>query len=220
MLPDLPDPFYYLANFERALASLNARCADLFDDAEQRFVQGFGALPRDSRALFVRMLMRKGPDFRASKLDYAEIGCPRAAAAPLIAAGWLDGAPVLALDALAALVTKAELQTLAARLAVGLAVGAVTRATRAETLEALQGAAPEARSWSAWFPRSADTVFHLSAAPLCERLRLMFFGNLRQDWTEFVLADLGVYRYEPVPLDDASRAFQQRADIDAYQVGS
>lgn len=216
MLPDLPDPFYYLANFERALASLDARCADLFDDAEQRFVQGFGALPRDSRALFVRMLMRKGPDFRASKLDYAEIGCPRAAAAPLIAAGWLDGAPVLALDALAALVTKAELQTLAARLAVGLAVGAVTRATRAETLEALQGAAPEARSWSAWFPRSADTVFHLSAAPLCERLRLMFFGNLRQDWTEFVLADLGVYRYEPVPLDDASRAFQQRADIDAY----
>ncbi|WP_028216822.1 VRR-NUC domain-containing protein [Paraburkholderia oxyphila] len=249
MLPESPDPFYYLANFERALASLDARCADLFDEAEQRFVQGFGALPRASRALFVRMLMRKGPHFRASKLDYAEIGCPRAAAAPLVEAGWLDAAPVLALDALAALVTKAELQTLAARLAAcaqaqgtpeganapdaadssdvpkpasaqhtGAAARAIpaTRATRAGTLEALQAAAPEAREWSAWFPGTADTVFHLVAAPLCERLRLMFFGNLRQDWSEFVLADLGVYRYEPVPLDSASRAFQQRADIDAY----
>ena len=246
MLPETPDPFYYLANFERALASLDARCADLFDAAERHFVQGFGALPRASRALFVRMLMRKGPHFRASKLDYAEIGCPRAAAVSLVEAGWLDAAPVLALDALAALVTKAELQTLAARLAAGVqAYGApdtpdspdlpeplsapnaaapthaipasrTSRATRAETLEALQAAAPAARGWPAWFPGSADTVFHLAAAPLCERLRLMFFGNLRQDWTEFVLADLGVYRYEPVPLDSASRAFQQRADIDAY----
>ncbi|MFC4703521.1 MULTISPECIES: VRR-NUC domain-containing protein [Paraburkholderia] len=224
MLPESPDPFYYLANFERALASLDARCADLFDEAEQRFVQGFRALPRGSRALFVRMLMRKGPNFRASKLDYAEIGCPRAAAAPLVDAGWLDNAPVLALDALAALVTKAELQTLNARFAADTAApGAratrtvrTLRTTRAETLEALQAAAPEARGWSAWFPGSADTVFHLAAAPLCERLRLMFFGNLRQDWSEFVLADLGVYRYEPVPLDSASRAFRQRADIDAW----
>ncbi|HKT98653.1 MAG TPA: VRR-NUC domain-containing protein [Paraburkholderia sp.] len=249
MLTESPDPFYYLENFECALASLDARCADLFDDAERQFVQGFGTLPHASRALFVRMLMRKGPHFRASKLDYAEIGCARAAAAPLVAAGWLAPSPVLALDALAALVTKAELQALAARLATGASAPrgpdtcdtpdtcntadvpgllnalnagtaaralATSRATRAETLEALQAAAPEAREWSAWFPGSTDTVFHLAAAPLCERLRLMFFGNLRQDWSEFVLADLGVYRYEPVPLDNASRAFQQRADIDAY----
>lgn len=31
---------------------------------------------------------------------------------------------------------------------------------------------------------------------LCDRLRLMFFGNLHQDWSEFVLADLGIYTYE------------------------
>ncbi|MDR3096930.1 MAG: VRR-NUC domain-containing protein [Paraburkholderia sp.] len=250
MLPESPDPFYYLANFERALASLDARCADLFDDAERRFVQGFGALPRASRALFVRMLMRKGPDFRASKLDYTEIGCPRAAAAPLVEAAWLDATPMLAIDALAALVTKAELQALDARLKAdahadtdthgtpdasnapempktpGASLAGTSphaararstpRATRAETLAALQAATPAARDWSAWFPGSADTVFRLAAASLCERLRLMFFGNLRQDWSEFVLADLGVYRYEPVPLDSASRAFQQRADIDAW----
>lgn len=237
VLPDSPDPFYYLANFERALGWLDARCADLFDDGERRFLRDFVALPRASRALFVRMLMRKGPDFRASKLDYAEIGCPRAAAAPLVADGWLDGAPVLAFDALAAIVTKAELQALAAHLAQVVdeadatdtadapshaaalqALKALDKrsATRAATLAALETLAPDAREWAAWFPASADAVFRFNAAPLCERLRLMFFGNLRQDWTEFVLADLGVYRYEQVPLDAASRAFQQRADIDAY----
>nr|WP_240160879.1 VRR-NUC domain-containing protein [Burkholderia sp. Ax-1719] len=227
VLPDSPDPFYYLANFERALGWLDARCADLFDAAEQRFARGFGALPRASRALFVRMLMRKGPQFRASKLDYAEIGCPRAAASPLIEAGWLEGAPVLAFDELAALVTRPELQTLATRLVAGAhertaqwdALHALNlrTATRAAMFDALDAAAPCAREWEKWFPHSADTVFDFSAAaPLCERLRLMFFGNLRQDWSEFVLADLGVYRYEPVPLDGASRAFQQRADIDAY----
>ncbi len=212
MLPDSPDPFYYLANFERALGWLQARCADLFDAAEARFAQRFGELPRASRALFVRMLMRRGPNFRASRLAYDEIGCPRAAATPLAAAGWVDAAPMLALDALAALVTKAELQTLATTL--GIAIDA--RATRTATLAALAETAPAPRSWPAWFPGSADTVLQLSAAPLCERLQLMFFGNLRQDWSAFVLADLGVHRYESVPFDDASRAFHRRDDIDTW----
>lgn len=50
----------------------------------------------------------------------------------------------------------------------------------------------------------------------CDRLRLMFFGNLHQDWSEFVLADLGVFQYESVPIAPSSRAFQQRGDVDAY----
>ena len=215
MPADSPDPFYYLANFERALAWLDARCADLFDADEARFAARFGALPRVARALFVRMLMRKGPHFRASRLVYDEIGCPREAAAPLAAEGWIEDDPALTFDALAALVTKAELQSLAA--AEG--VASAPRATRAATLDALAGfiaGAPHARTWQAWFPASADTVFHLAAAPLCERLRLMFFGNLRQDWSEFVLADLGVYRYETVPFDEASRAFHHRDDIDTW----
>ncbi len=44
----------------------------------------------------------------------------------------------------------------------------------------------------------------------------MFFGNLHQDWSEFVLADLGVFQYETVPFAPSSRAFQQRADVDGF----
>ena len=213
MLRPSPDPFYYLANFQQALAWLDARCADLFDAAERRFVDDFARAPRAAQALFTRMLMRKGPTFRVSRLQYDEIGCPRAASAPLVAAGWLDDAPTLALDTLAPLVTKAELLELAARIG----VDAQARSTRAHLLDALHAARPAPRTWRAWYPDSADAVLDLAAvAPLAERLRLMFFGNLRQDWSEFVLADLGVCRYESVPFDAASRAFRRRDDIDAY----
>ena len=44
----------------------------------------------------------------------------------------------------------------------------------------------------------------------------MFFGNLYQDWSEFVLADLGIFNYEKVAFSDASRAFHARDDIDLY----
>ena len=44
----------------------------------------------------------------------------------------------------------------------------------------------------------------------------MFFGNLYQDWSEFVLSDLGIYRYEVVEFSDASRGFRARQDIDDY----
>ncbi|MEX5365315.1 hypothetical protein WCE03_26350, partial [Pseudomonas guariconensis] len=63
---------------------------------------------------------------------------------------------------------------------------------------------------------SADPAWRVAVADLCERLRLLFFGNLHQGWSEFVLADLGVVQYEAVPFESSSRAFQARADVDRY----
>ncbi|MDX1802411.1 MAG: VRR-NUC domain-containing protein, partial [Marinobacter sp.] len=73
-----------------------------------------------------------------------------------------------------------------------------------------------ARSLAGWCPALNDCVFALTVMDLCDRFRLLFFGNLRQDWSEFVLADLGIYQYETVPFTPESRAFQRRADVDAY----
>jgi hypothetical protein len=47
-------------------------------------------------------------------------------------------------------------------------------------------------------------------------LRLLFFGDFRQEWSEFVLADLGIFRYEAVPFSPQSRAFHTRKDIDDF----
>ncbi|BBI59119.1 hypothetical protein HSBAA_04250 [Vreelandella sulfidaeris] len=57
-------------------------------------------MPRESQALLVRMVMRKGELFRLSKLRYAEIGDSSDAMAPLIALGWVDSDPVINIDEL------------------------------------------------------------------------------------------------------------------------
>lgn len=44
----------------------------------------------------------------------------------------------------------------------------------------------------------------------------MFFGSFRQDWSEFVLADLGIFKYERVDLGLASRGFRCRRDVETF----
>ena len=205
-----PWALYYLLNFERALAWLTERYDDVLGPDERRFLSEFSHLPQASRALLVRMLMRKGKLFRASRLTYDEIGCPLLAAAPLIELGWIDATPHLSLDELFALVTRPELQQIFA----GIPARKGTR--KSDLLDALRTLYQDARPYGVWNPQSSERVFHVAIAPLCERLRLMFFGNLQQDWSEFVLADLGVFQYETVAFSPSSRAFQQREDVDGY----
>jgi hypothetical protein len=206
----LDNPFYYLDNFHQVLDWIGSRYPDLLGDEEQAFLAGFPGLPRPARALFVRMVMRKGELFRASKLNYDEIGCPVAAAQPLLQAGWVHADPPLALDALFHLLTKAELVRV-------FHLGAHARlARKQDQFDALRAAFADPRPFSAWCQDSADTVFHISCKPLCDRLRLIFFGNLRQDWTEFVLSELGIYRFEQVEFSASSRAFRSRRDVDRY----
>ncbi|AOJ06958.1 VRR-NUC domain-containing protein [Burkholderia mayonis] len=208
--PSSPPAFYYLSNFERALAWLVERYDDVLDADEHAFVAAFYRLPRASRALLVRMLMRKGPIFRASKLVYDEIGCSLAAAAPLVELGWIDREPALALDELFALATKPELRDAFPDTP---ASGAIRKA---DWLDTLRAAHDGERTWAQWLPSIDDRVLRVTVDRLCNRLRLMFFGNLHQDWSEFVLADLGLLQYETVAFAPSSRAFQRRGDVDTY----
>jgi hypothetical protein len=107
-LPTL-EPFYYLKNFELVLSTILSRYADLLAADELRFISEFPQAPQSSRALLARIVMRRGDLFRASKLNYPEIGDTRAAAAPLIEAGWLTDRPMLYVEKLQSVLTKAEL---------------------------------------------------------------------------------------------------------------
>lgn len=214
---------YYLLNFERALAWLAARYDDLLDDEEHAFLDTFATLPQASRALLVRMLMRNGTLFRASRLVYDEIGCPLQAALPMTSHRWIDTEPALSLDDLFALSTRAQLlEMFADAIARIPGAKALRKPDLLETLRAFyqtesgDAQACTSRPLAAWHGATTDRVLHVAIAPLCDRLRLMFFGNLHQDWSEFVLADLGVFQYEKVAFGPSSRAFQQRADIDVY----
>jgi hypothetical protein len=211
MVQTLPDPFYYLENFRTVLRWIAGRHADLLDAREQDFIAGFGTLPQAAQALLVRMVMRKGELFRQSRLHYAEIGDIAAAARPLVERGWVDAQPLLTLEQLSGLLKKEELVQ-----AFGLAAreGKLRKDDLLALLKTRHG--DTAHSLAQWHPDSPDTVYALCIGALCERFRLLYFGNLYQDWSEFVLADLGVFTYEKVDLPPSSRAFQSRADVDSY----
>lgn len=205
----LDDPFYYLNNFHKALNWLQQRHADLLLADELAFLRQFGELAQPAQALLVRMIMRKGEHFRASKLAYAEIGCPRQAARPLLDAGWVIDNGALPLPTLFGLLRKDELlEAFDAR--------AHKALNKPDLLAHLTALHSEPRSFAAWCPQLDEQVYSLTIAALCERLRLMFFGNLHQDWSEFVLAELGIFRYEQVALGADCRGFRQRAEVDCY----
>lgn len=207
-LQDRPSGLYYLFNFRSALQWLRDRYADLLPEAESRFIEDFGALPLVSQALLVRLIMRKGQHFRASRISYVEIGSIERAVGPLVNLQWVDPNPVLNLDELFKLARRDEVAEMFQYLPSGI--------SKAKALQAVRDSQHEARPFQEWRGSAAERVYFVAVTPLCTRLRLLFFGNFRQDWTEFVLADLGIYKYEAVGFSTASRAFHSRQDIEDF----
>lgn len=205
----LDDPFYYLNNFRQVLDWLELRYADVMSDREHAFIRDFNVLPRPAQGLLVRMVMRKGVHFRAGKLNYLEIGDIAEAAQPLLVHGWIEEHAPLTLAELFDVLLKAELLQ---------AFGAVIeqpKGRKDDWLPQLAEQYSEPRSLRDWAPQLDDRLFSLTLMDLCDRLRLMFFGNLYQDWSEFVLADLGIFTYEKVEFCADSRGLRSRDDVDA-----
>ena len=201
----LDDPFYYLNNFQQVLAWLTQRYADVLSIEEQRFIDDFASLPRSSQGLLVRMVMRKGLRFRHSKLHYLEIGDIGAAVEPLLSLGWVQDQPL----------NLAELFEVLLKPEIILCLGHLIerpKAKKSEWLLALDDRLDETRPFNQWCPQLEERLYSLTIMETCDRLRLMFFGNLYQDWSEFVLADLGIFTYEAVAFSAESRGLRSRQD--------
>lgn len=207
-VPDANFAMYYLHNFQTALRWIADRYADLLSLEEWTFIERFNALPRASQALLVRLIMRKGAHFRASRLCYPEIGSIETAADRLIALQWIDPRPTLTVRELFRLFRRSELAAIFSELRTGVA--------KTDALESLASIHADARPLGEWRVAPGEEVYFVTVAPLCTRFRLLFFGNFDQEWSEFVLADLGIFKYETVEFSRDSRAFQSREDIDAF----
>lgn len=210
----LDDPFYYLANFRFVVAWVRARHGDLLSADEHHALEQWSRLPRASQALLVRMVMRKGELFRIDKLSYPEIGDTARALAPLLALGWVEDSPLLSVEQLFRLLRLSELRS--ALPASIRSAGLASTATKTALQAALTPMLTEPLPLRQWWPEAPTRIVRLDVMALCDRLRLMFFGNVRQDWAEFVLTELGLQRFEQVPLTAASRAFQRREEVDTY----
>ncbi|MEQ6885021.1 VRR-NUC domain-containing protein [Salicola sp. Rm-C-2C1-2] len=210
---DLDDPLYYLKNFETVVNWVAGHYGDLLLDDEQTRLDDFHCLSRAAQGLLVRMVMRRGECFRGDRLDYCELGVPETKVIEeLVAAGWVDQDPQLTLEQLFHLFTLHELRLF---MADSLHQAGVSRSLpKTRLLAALKQRFPEAQPSATWgLPAK---VVRLRDMALFERVRLMFFGNLRQGWQDFVLVELGYHSYEQVPVTADSRAFDQRRDVDCY----
>ena len=204
------EPFYYLQNFETVARWVLDRYSDLLEEREINRLRNFFHLPQNSRALLTRMVMRKGNLFRASKLNYVEIGKTRSVLKPLLTKDWIVCNPELSLSELFELLTKDELSATFTELP--------RHGRKSAWLDMLTAHYPHVHTFEHWCSDIDDIVVTLIEPELFDRIRLLFFGNLHQDWSEFVLADLGIYLYEDVALTAEARAFQSRCDIEHYEV--
>lgn len=214
MPADLP-PLYYLTNFQKVLDWVASRYGDLLNAEEQQFLSVFYQLDTDAQALFVRLVMRQRQIIRVSSLEYAEIAHCNLALAALLNLGWITADIDLSLDSLFSLATKAELLTNFSADEVS-QFSLSPRQSKSEMRLSLEPLANDIRSWQDWLPKISDELITLTCRALTDRIRLLFFGNPYQDWSTFVVADLGHTRYEQVAITTDSRAFQTRIDIDTY----
>ncbi|MEP3165662.1 MAG: VRR-NUC domain-containing protein, partial [Marinobacter sp.] len=214
---DLDNPLYYLENFETVVRWVRRHHSDLLTVEETGHIDSLLALNQPERALLARLVMRTGELFRVEKLSYPELGIPVAdAASGLSRSGWIDDAPDISLAEVFRLFTLAELRPdLAARISATGLPAAAAKGLLKDTLIPLHPAPAPVKHW---LPSLPTRVIRLNHMALFDRLRLMFFGNLRQGWSDFVLVELGHQQYEKVPLSAESRAFDERDDVDRYLV--
>lgn len=210
----LENPLYYLENARTLISWVRQLHADLLTVNELRSLDGLLAAPTDAQALLIRMVMRTQTLYRAQQLEhYAEINT----AVPellhtLESLGLVELEPKVPSDQLADLLNREELLEVHNRF---ITKALPKSASKGRIKESLATHELPSMSLANWLSSNAPSAA-LTCQPLFDRLRLMFFGNLRQSWSEFVVTELGYFNYEPVELTQASRAFHQREEVDQY----
>ena len=207
LAPNVPPPEdYYQSNCRLVCTEILSRQAHLLTGRERTELQQFLACPQPAQRLFARILTRKGPWLRRDTLCYSEVGDTTVACNTLAAAGLVTLTPSAPADRLLGLLTKAELTDLAVSLRV--LTPARGRALRKAALitELLSGRSDLQLNDVL---RRRFTWLALTDRALWDNVRVWYFGDAMQDWSTFVIRDLGMVAYESVPLTDPQFADRQ-----------
>lgn len=213
-LPELP-VYYYHDNFLHLLEHVYPVFQDLLTEEEQDFYHDFLALSDSAQQLYIRLICRRGDLFRVDKLSYTEIQDITSAISELEQYRFLS----LFSDA-----GSDEPDT----------ESALKLFNKQELIEWLSGFSDIQQPLKSWKRARLDE--HILALIEDETLnlndliqdnvilvygdleftiyRLLFFGNLYQDFTDFVLNDLGIYQYESYTTRPENRLFHTRDQID------
>lgn len=187
----MPPADYYRANLERIVHWVESHYAHLLDAPLLGFITRLRRLPATAQRLYVRLLMRRGPWFRIDRLAYSEVGPIAPAALALCLAGLAELAGPSRRRERLALLRSDELAELLAGSVADAWIRSARRGERLAACEDLDGGARAGIPEALMLVRTEQVT--------C--LKLLFFANDRQDLVEFILADLGILRFEPVAVE-------------------
>lgn len=205
-------PDYYLTNFKFLVMWVAERYADLLTETEHQFVKSFHQLGYASQCLFVRLSSRKGILFRSDKLSYAEIDSLDIAAKNLMTAGLISNNSVLYLADISNLLTKVEMFNLFKD-----ELKNYKNDRKEIWVEHLTKTHLAPKTWQDWTNNNFGDAYRLETQAIIDNFLLLFFGNAHQDLTEFVLQDLGLFRYESYVIHQDNRIFKSRTELEEYQ---
>jgi len=209
MQPDLPES-YYLDNVLTLFDHVERVYADLLTPAQLAFLNHFAAAGVDAKKLCIRLLNRSHDYYRRSKLNYDEIVSLDAAIAELAQMGFLEINGDIDRATLLSLFTLPELRVL---IGDGDDPGALGKLRRAEFEDALLELDNDN-----FFTRlkHCDDLLQLLCRDEYQLCQMLFFGNLSQSMTDFVLRDLGLYQFETYPVDPAHRPYRSSREIQQH----
>lgn len=201
---------YYLDHFTQVLAAVSARYGFLLSDGERAHITRIGTLSGAARSLYARLANRRGPVFRADTLAYPDIPAIGETLTELEAAGFILFCTA-GEDGLLACFTLPELRgRLPDRL--------VSRGLRRPDLLAVLAEWDADRSWRAQLLLD-HPVFRLHPEDPWRFLRFLFFGELRDNLSDFVVRELGYVVPEAIPPEQLSPIFPSRTEAtDAYRM--
>ncbi|TNE52498.1 MAG: VRR-NUC domain-containing protein [Deltaproteobacteria bacterium] len=197
---------YYRTNFLELLEYVAKQYDDLLLEDERQLYQAYVRLSPDGQKLYTRLISRKGPYFRKRKLHYPEIRNLSQAAQELEDVGLLSINPELSLESLLALFTKPEILQ-------RFEVASWKRLSRSDLDVAVQESDEPNKEKRL---QGDAIIYEVLGQEQVQTYKLCFFGNLHQELNEWVLRDLGLFRYETYTIDASTRAFTSREQIEQY----
>jgi len=206
MQPDLPEG-YYLDNVQTLFDHVKTVYEDILEPEYLNFLEGFHQLTEDAQKLLIRLLNRSGELFRQSKLNYPEIVSIDKTLEELEATGFIKCLADIDHEVILSLFNKTELIKQSAD------SNLLKKLNRAELDKFLLTNTDET-----FFEKliNSDKFIQVLYKDTYQLLQMLFFGNLNQSMTDFVLRDLGLYQFENYRIDSENRPYRSADEINQH----
>lgn len=194
---------YYLDNVLVLFEHVESLYRDIMPETDLAFLESFRELTTDAKRLYIRLLNRSHVLFRLSKLNYTEIESIPSAMQELEALEFLKVDAALDRTDLIRLFNKSELLSLHPKKSI------LQKIKRSE-LDALL---LESEAEYILQLQASDQFIQVLRKDSYQLCQMLFFGNLNQSMTDFVLRDLGLNRYEKYYINPQNRPYKSEVEI-------